>query len=131
MQGAGTDQTRGLIPRSIEEIGAHKLQKEKEGWTFSMDVSFLEIYNEALRDLLRENQTEETKHEIKGSSDGGRRRVTNLTIIPTDPNDKEAVESILALAAKRRSTAATGMNATSWDMTPLNITTRSNTVMGI
>jgi len=112
MQGAGTDQMRGLIPRSIEEIGAHKLHIEKEGWTFSMDVSFLEIYNEALRDLLRDNQKEECKHEIKVGSDG-RRTVTNLTIIPTDPNDKEAVDTILALAAKRRSTAATGMNATS------------------
>ena len=103
---------RGLIPRSIEEIGAHKVQKEKEGWTFSMDVSFLEIYNDELRDLLRVNQKEKLKHEIKVGSDG-RRTVTNLTIIPTDPNDKEAVDTILALAAKRRSTAVTSMNATS------------------
>jgi len=110
MQGAGTDQMRGLIPRSIEEIGAHKLHIEKEGWTFSMDVSFLEIYNEALRDLLREKQTEELKIKV-GSH--GRRTVTNLTIKPTDPNDKEAVDTILALAAERRSTAATSMNATS------------------
>jgi len=112
MQGAGTGQTRGLIPRSIEEIGAHKLQKEKEGWTFSMDVSFLEIYNDELRDLLRVNQKEKLKHEIKLGRHG-RRTVTNLTIKTTDPNDKEAVDTILALAAKRRSTAVTSMNATS------------------
>ncbi|KAL9190447.1 hypothetical protein ACHAXT_007658 [Thalassiosira profunda] len=112
MQGAGTGVMRGLIPRSIEQIAQHKAQMETDGWTFAMEVSFLEIYNEAIRDLLRENAREECKHDIKVGSDG-RRTVTNLTIKPLDPSDREAVEAVLALAAKRRSTASTDMNATS------------------
>lgn len=111
MQGTGTGVMRGLIPRSIEQIGAHKNQLEKDGWTFSLEVSFLEIYNETLRDLLRVNLEEESKHEIKDAH--GRRTVTNLTVQPIDPNDQGAVEAVLALASKRRSTASTDMNATS------------------
>ena len=112
MQGAGNGVMRGLIPRSIEQIAAHKLMLEKDGWSFSVDVSFLEIYNEVLRDLLRDNPKEECKHEIKVGSDG-RRTVTNLTMRQIDPTDREAVEAVLTLAAKRRSTAATDMNETS------------------
>ena len=112
MQGAGNDVMRGLIPRSIEQIASHKTQLEKDSWSFSMELSFLEIYNETLKDLLRENPNVEAKHEIKVGSDG-RRKVTNLTVKQIDPNDHEAVEAVLALAAKRRSTAATDMNATS------------------
>ncbi|KAL7539620.1 hypothetical protein ACHAXR_011716, partial [Thalassiosira sp. AJA248-18] len=112
MQGAGTGVMRGLIPRSIEQIGSHKTQLEKDGWSFAMEISFLEIYNESLRDLLRENTKVELKHEIKVGSDG-RRTVTNLTVKPIDPNDRASVEEVLSLAAKRRSTASTDMNATS------------------
>ena len=103
---------RGLIPRSIEQIAAHKVMLEKDGWAFGVNVSFLEIYNESLRDLLGDNEKGDIKHEIKVGGDG-RRTVTNLTVIPIDPSDNGAVEAVLALAAKRRSTASTDMNATS------------------
>ena len=113
MQGRGSGAMRGLIPRSIEQIGAHKILLEKDGWEFRVEVSFLEIYNEILRDLLREKSSDgESKHEIKVGSDG-RRTVTNLTVMPIDPNDSDAVEAVLTLAAKRRATASTDMNATS------------------
>jgi len=112
MQGTGAGVMRGLIPRSIEQIGLHKSQLTKDGWSFSMEMSFLEIYNECLRDLLRDNTKEESKHAIKVGSDG-RRTVTNLTIKSIDPNDRNAIEAVLALGAKRRSTASTDMNATS------------------
>ena len=44
MQGKGKGVMRGLIPRSIETIAAHhKEMLEKDGWTFGVNVSFLEI----------------------------------------------------------------------------------------
>lgn len=112
MQGSGNGVMRGLIPRSIEQIARHKAQMEIDGWTFSMEVSFLEIYNETIRDLLRVNPKKEHKHDIKVGSDG-RRTVTNLTVKPIDPGNNENVESVLTLATKRRSTASTDMNSTS------------------
>mmetsp|Transcript_6335 Transcript_6335/g.9591 ORF Transcript_6335/g.9591 Transcript_6335/m.9591 type:complete len:1035 (+) Transcript_6335:108-3212(+) len=112
MQGAGSGVMRGLIPRSIEQIGLHKKKLELEGWEFTMDVSFLEIYNEAIRDLLRDAKSNESKHDIKVDSNG-RRTVTNLTVKRIDPTDAECCDDLLSLAAKRRSTASTDMNAVS------------------
>ena len=112
MEGTGAGVMRGLIPRSIEQIGAHEVQLKNDGWEFSMELSFLEIYNKSVRDLLRDDSKEEGKHEIKVGGDG-RRTVTNLTVKSIDPNDRGAVEAVLALAAKHRSTASTDMNASS------------------
>ena len=114
MQGTGAGVMRGLIPRSIQQIGAHHLQLTADGWTFSMQASFLEIYNKVLRDLLRDEDasSKERKHEIKVSSDG-RRTVTSLTAKKIGPNDSAAIGAVLALAANRRATAATTMNTTS------------------
>lgn len=112
MQGTGTGDMRGLIPRSIEQIGAHEAQLRNDGWMFSMKLSFLEIYNEVIKDLLREKSKEEGRHEIKVGDDG-RRTVTNLTMKSVDPNDRDAIDAVLALAARRRSTTSTDMNAKS------------------
>lgn len=112
MQGTGSGVMRGIIPRSIEQIRSHQDELLKDGWTFSMELQFLELYNECLRDLLRDDSKGEEKHEIKVGSDG-RRTVTNLTTKTVDPNDCGAIDAVLALAAKHRSTAPTDMNATS------------------
>ena len=54
MQGAGSEGgDRGLIPRCIEQIGRAKVAMEDKGWVYKMEVTFIEIYNEEIRDLLR------------------------------------------------------------------------------
>jgi len=112
MQGSGVGQMRGIIPRSIEQIGRDKTRLEHDGWSYEMNVSYLEIYNESIRDLLRDDRYEEIKHEVKVDKDG-KRFVSNMTMKPLDPNDDDAVESIIRQAAKCRSVASTGMNAVS------------------
>jgi kinesin family protein C1 len=112
MTGTGSGAMRGLIPRSIEQIGLHKKMLEQEGWEYTMECSFLEIYNEIIRDLLRDSKSSECKHEIKVGADG-RRTVTNLTVKRIDPNDTDSIDSVLSRAAKRRSTASTDMNSVS------------------
>lgn len=115
MQGTFSGTERGVIPRCLAFIAEHKATEENNGWVFSMEVSFLEIYNETLRDLLRapdSKNSEECKHEIKVGQDG-RRSVTGLTIKSLDPNNQDAVEAVLTLAAKRRATGFTDMNNTS------------------
>ena len=109
LQGTGSGAMRGLIPRSIEQIGLHKKKLEQEGWEYAMDVSFLEIYNETIRDLLRDTKSDERKHDIKVDNEG-RRTVTNLIVKQVDPNDSECCDALLSLAAKRRATASTDMN---------------------
>ena len=53
MQGGRTGPMRGLIPRCIEQIGKYKETLETQGWQYTMEVTFVEIYNEQIRDLLR------------------------------------------------------------------------------
>ena len=49
---------------------------------YSLDASFLEIYNETIRDLLGDGR-EDAKHEIKmsGSKNSNDVFVTNLTVV--------------------------------------------------
>lgn len=112
MQGSGVGQMRGIIPRAIEQVGKYKETLEKDGWKYEMKVSFLEIYNETIRDLLREDETEDVKHEIKMMSDG-QRFISDLTIKVLEPTDSEAVQEVMRTAAKHRSVASTDMNAVS------------------
>lgn len=112
MQGSGNDQMRGIIPRAIEQVGAYKEQLEKDGWQYDMQVTFVEIYNETIRDLLRDEDYSSAKHEIKVGPDG-RRFISDINMVPLEPTDKAAVEDVMRQAAKYRSVGSTDMNAVS------------------
>jgi len=112
MQGSGYGQMRGLIPRAIEQVGEYKQELERDGWQYEMKVSFLEIYNETIRDLLRAEEHSELKHEVKVGADG-RRFVSDINMVPLEPTDLDAVEAVMRQAAKYRSVGHTDMNAVS------------------
>ncbi|KAJ6651704.1 hypothetical protein lerEdw1_020698, partial [Lerista edwardsae] len=44
--------TAGLIPRAVQQIFRASHEMEAKGWKHSFTASYLEIYNEALQDLL-------------------------------------------------------------------------------
>jgi len=56
MQGTPDPAQWGLIPRSLSKIFQVSEKMRKDGWEWSLEASFLEIYNEAIRDLLRTGQ---------------------------------------------------------------------------
>lgn len=66
---AGSD-SEGMIPRSVRLIFANCQSLKAKGWIYKIEASFLEIYNEQIRDLL-------------GSSGGNHeiRIVNNETIV--------------------------------------------------
>ena len=41
MQGSGSEQMRGIIPRAIEQVGMMKAKLEAQGWEFVMHITFV------------------------------------------------------------------------------------------
>lgn len=109
MQGSGNGSMRGIISRAMEQVGQYKLELEKKGWRYEMGVSFIEIYNESIRDLLRTTVSDEIKHDIKRDAQGNT-SVTDVTMESVDPNDVEHIEQIMDIAARHRSVGQTAMN---------------------
>jgi len=131
MNGSGDGDMRGIIPRAMEQVALYKKELQQKGWRYSMEISFIEIYNENIRDLLRTlsrtsdgsivnssnfgsaNQASfDVKHEIKKDANGNY-CVTDVNKLAVDPDDLEAIAKILEVAATQRSVSSTLMNDTS------------------
>jgi kinesin family member C1 len=101
---------RGIIPRAMQQVGLYKNELEAKGWEYQMEVSFVEIYNETIRDLLRSGPaSEELKHEIKKETNGSV-YITDINMIAVDPNNTDQIDEIMEQAACHRSVGQTAMN---------------------
>lgn len=121
MQGCGNGPMRGIIPRAVEKILDQARSLNQHKWTFTVSASFLEIYNENLKDLL----TSMKNGKVSSSSDKlsikrnreGKSFVDGLVQIPIDVNDSLAgmqqLEALMIVAARSRSVASTKMNSQS------------------
>ncbi|CAE7270567.1 kif4, partial [Symbiodinium sp. KB8] len=103
--------TLGVIPRVVEEV-LDAIASQRGESLCSLEVSFLEVYNEQVRDLLRPADVPEPKKGYQFQKDDfGNYDVRGLTHVPLD--SLEALARVLKLGASRRTTASTQMNATS------------------
>lgn len=121
MQG-GAGEAAGLIPRSVRQILDTAGKLAALGWAYSLEVSFLEIYNEVVRDLLRVGSGGAARAGGAGGKAGGEDgaaltihqdgdgavEVPGLTRVAVA--DSDTIDVLLARAAKRRAVAATSMN---------------------
>lgn len=122
MQGSGNGAMRGIIPRAVEQILLQVTAMRSQKWDFKLSASFLEIYNEDLKDLLvtmskdKSDPINPKKLAIKRSREG-KSFVDGLTEIPIETNDSQQgmqqLEALMAVAARSRSVASTKMNAQS------------------
>jgi len=108
MQGSGNGPMRGIISRSVETVLEQSQVLRDQGWTYEMEVTFVEIYNETIRDLLVEGNVEEC--DVKNTSKGS---VHVHGAVKEGVSNLEMMNNILQRAAKNRSVAKTGMNAVS------------------
>jgi kinesin family member C1 len=120
MQGSGNGAMRGIIPRAVEQILYQATEMVQQKWKFTLSASFLEIYNEELKDLLHDmayNPSQNTaKLAIKRSREGKSyvEGLTEITIDTTDPaNGMQQLQTLMNVAARARSVASTKMNAVS------------------
>ncbi|KAJ7688187.1 P-loop containing nucleoside triphosphate hydrolase protein [Mycena rosella] len=111
MEGGGTEETQGMIPRAVAQVFRVAEELKDKGWTYTMEGQFLEIYNETITDLLAPAPAAgeaPRKHEIHHHP------TTHLTTVSdalTPPLTSPAqVLALLAQAQGRRRVAATLMN---------------------
>jgi len=99
----------GMIPRATHMIYEKATSLEEKGWTYTMEGSFVEVYNEEIHDLLgNPKEFDKKKHEIRHDEQKKQTTITGLKTVPLDSAD--TVESILKQAATNRSVAATKSN---------------------
>ena len=97
---------RGIIPNAIEHVFEHiKANSDKQ---FLVRASYLELYNEEIRDLLAKDPHQ--KMDLKESPDKGV-YVKGLTEIVC--KGVAEIDEVMERGNKHRTTGATAMNATS------------------
>ncbi|XP_053328705.1 kinesin-like protein KIFC1 isoform X2 [Spea bombifrons] len=101
--------TMGMIPRAIRQIFHSAEELKIKGWQYKFTASFLEIYNESLRDLLVHRPDKKVEYEIrKVNSSSNQVYVTNLRYVEVSSEDE--VHELLKTAKANRSVAKTALN---------------------
>lgn len=102
----------GMIPCALRQIYSTSKELESRGWSYTMVGSFIEVYNEEIRDLLGEegksSSTATKKHDIHHDTVKCETTITNVTTL--ELNSQDQVEGILEQAMARRSVASTSAN---------------------
>ncbi|KAJ2845171.1 hypothetical protein IWW36_004893, partial [Coemansia brasiliensis] len=101
----------GVVPRAIGEIWKSLEQRESTGLTFSIEVSFLELYNEDLIDLLNPRAAPGSRGPTIREDNRG-----NMVLVGVERKVAHTPEDVLELlhqGALSRTTASTDMNHTS------------------
>lgn len=106
----------GMIPRSVRQVFETAKQLEKDQWSFKLKASFLEIYNEQVRDLLVDNgsglevraKNDAQTYRIIFNSETKLSSVADLTV--EDVESEEQVQRLVSKSMRNRATAATKAN---------------------
>ncbi|KII87106.1 hypothetical protein PLICRDRAFT_244839 [Plicaturopsis crispa FD-325 SS-3] len=108
MEGGPTEDTKGMIPRAVDQVFRVAEDLKSKGWEYTMEGQFLEIYNETINDLLGTHEFDKKKHEIRHDALTHTTRVTDVAVHPL--SSPAQVRALLVRAQSRRSVAATLMN---------------------
>nr|KAG5699218.1 hypothetical protein BaRGS_012739 [Batillaria attramentaria] len=107
MEGEKDPEKMGMIPRAVQQIFMTAAELQDKGWQYQFRSSFVEIYNETIRDLLG-NAKDDVKHEIKLAGKDNSVTVTNLTTVTV--TSQEQVQKLLQKASHNRAVAETKCN---------------------
>ena len=98
---------KGIMPRSFEDV-FQRIEEDSEKTQFLIRASYLEIYNEEVRDLLSKNP--KNKLDLHEKTDSGV-YVRDLSFFAVKGVDE--INDVLKIGMKNRSVGSTNMNATS------------------
>ncbi|EZA56695.1 Kinesin-like protein [Ooceraea biroi] len=103
----GTPESQGLIPRICKTLFARMAAGKESGASYRTEVSFLEIYNERVRDLLRLDQSQSHSLRVREHPTGGP-YVQDLSChLVYDYSD---IQECMVRGNTHRTTASTMMN---------------------
>ncbi|XP_028252775.1 kinesin-like protein KIF13B isoform X2 [Parambassis ranga] len=102
----GSAEQPGLIPRLCSSLFSRTVQEAREGESFTVEVSYMEIYNEKVRDLLDPKGSRQAlrvrEHKVLGPYVDGLSRLAVTSY--------KDIESLMSEGNKSRTVAATNMN---------------------
>lgn len=98
----------GMIPRATHMIYETVTKLKEKSWAYTMEGSFVEVYNEELNDLLTPASDSKKKLEIRHDESRKQTTVVNCKSVALDSPD--TVEVMLRQAQNNRSVAATKAN---------------------
>mmetsp|Transcript_74445 Transcript_74445/g.230943 ORF Transcript_74445/g.230943 Transcript_74445/m.230943 type:complete len:405 (-) Transcript_74445:38-1252(-) len=118
MAGGTASQAAGVIPRAVDLIFAEVEELRQKGWRFEVSATALEVYNEAVCDLLAPRQGSEP---CLGAVPTAQAGASSAGTEPPQPGtgaacsaqrvrDAAAVHALLRRAARERHVAATACN---------------------
>jgi kinesin family member C1 len=113
MQGGRSLGEEGIIPRAISKILSTVERLKEQGWEYSLEASYIEVYNEQLRDLLAEQGAGRITdaNPIQHQSDGGHTIVSGAARMQITSEEEAA--ALVRRAATARAVESTAMNAVS------------------
>ncbi|KAF1830137.1 kinesin-domain-containing protein [Decorospora gaudefroyi] len=99
----------GMIPRATAQIWDEAQRLQEKGWRYTMEGSFIEVYNETYNDLLgRSEDLDKKKVEVRHDAAKKQTNLENAVSVTLDGPGR--VEEILETASKNRTVAATKAN---------------------
>jgi kinesin family protein C1 len=111
MLGAGAGPEAGIIPRAVKKVLEQAETLRAKGYEYVMEASYVEIYNEQIRDLLKPGADHDEKLSIAVNPAGG--CPTVLGVMRETVRSVDAAADLVRRAAAARAVESTQMNAQS------------------
>lgn len=108
---SGTEDDPGIIYATMAEL-FQRIEERRADYVVDVSLSFLEIYNEEIRDLLAPPDAYRPKGGLAMREDD-KRRMTVAGLHEVIPKDAEEVKAIVVAGNERRTQSPTHANATS------------------
>lgn len=107
-RGHTNDSGLGMIPRAVRQVFESARAMQKDGWTFKLAASFLEIYNEGVRDLLVDGGVQ--TGDFKLTYDAETKLCTVSDLLQISVESEQQVQKLIEKSVRNRTTAATRVN---------------------
>ncbi|KAG0004490.1 kinesin-like protein Klp5 [Entomortierella chlamydospora] len=109
---SGTPQKPGIIFLTMQEL-YERIKEQEDEKTIEVSLSYLEVYNETIRDLLAKPSSENAKRKPLRLREDSSKRVTIAGLSEHHPNGMDELMELIFMGNENRTVSPTEANATS------------------